>query len=188
MNISKDYQDGWKIFSKNWINAIIGYIIVILISCLTIGILYPAMRTGYNLMLLKAKRGKKISVNDVFSAMNRWLELLGLQLYSGLLIALLAITIIGIFPAILVGTWWMYSGMYLADKKMSITEAMHASKNTVRKNNVWMHLLFLMIYLFLAQGLGYAVACIGWLVTTPIALAAFVSAYDNESKTRKAIK
>jgi len=62
---------------------------------------------------------------------------------------------------------------------MSIFAAMKRSKEIVRKNDVWMHLL-LLILVNIIFSLGSSVFFVGLLISGPIAAAVLVSAYDDE--------
>lgn len=181
MDITKHFKSGIDIFKDNYLEAILGLIIVGLISGISLGILSPVMYTGYNMMLLNAKRGKKISINDTFLYMNKFFSLWGVSIIMGIILGLLAITIIGIIPAIFLWAWWMYSCIFVADKDQNAFKAMDSSAALVRKNNVWLHILFFVIVFIISQ-LGFYVFFIGGLITTPIAIGAFVSAYDDLNK------
>lgn len=186
MNLEKIFKSAINIFSKNSLTVILGFLVMAVVCVVTLGILSPVVGTGYQMMLLKAKRGKKIEVNDIFCAMNKFWPLWGLALWIGLICVLLAMTIIGFIPMIFLVTWWMYANILIVDKNLSVSKAMKMSKDIVRKNNIWMHLL-LLILVNLISSLGSYVMFIGILITGPIAAAALVSAYDEEKvgKTKK---
>jgi uncharacterized membrane protein len=157
---------------------------MVICSILTLGLLSPGLWAGYNILLLKALRGQKFTPTTVFEGLAQYWNALGLCIYSGLILCLLGITIIGIIPALLIATWWMYAILFIVDKKYSITKAMEASKKIVRKNNLWLHLIFWIIIGVLGNA-GYSLACIGGLITMPFSLLAFCAAYDGELKAVK---
>lgn len=184
MDLGKIFKNALAIFKKNYVVLIIGYLVAFILSIVTLGIMAPVVWTGYLMMILKAKRGKKITVNDVFSVNKKFLSLWGLCLWICFLAAVISATVIGIIPLIFMLTWWMYSGLIVADKNTGVFKAMKMSKDIVRKNNVWMHILLLILINIIGQ-LGNCVFYIGTLITMPIAMAAFVSAYDLELGKKK---
>lgn len=179
MNLEKIFKSALNIFSKNSLTVILGFLVMAIVSFFTLGILAPAVGTGYQIMLLKAKRGKKIEINDIFSALNKFWTLWGLALLIGLICLLLSVTIIGIIPMVFMLTWWMYANILIVDKNLSVSKAMKMSKDLVRKNNIWMHLL-LLILINIISSLGSYIMFVGILITAPIAAAVLVSAYDEE--------
>jgi len=179
MDLEKIFKSAWNIFSKNYLTLILGFLVMAIVSGVTLGILAPVVGTGYQMMLLKAKRGKKIEINDIFCAMNKFWTLWGLVLLVGLICLLLSLTIIGLIPMIFLVTWWMYANILIVDKNLSVSKAMKMSKDIVRKNNIWMHLL-LLILVNIISSLGSYVMFVGLLITAPIAAAALVSAYNDE--------
>ena len=58
---------------------------------------------------------------------------------------------------------------------------MLASKKIVRKNNLWLHFIFLVIIGVIGNA-GFSIACIGGLLTMPFSLVALCAAYDREAK------
>ncbi len=183
MDITKAFKDGWKVFTKYWLESILGLFVIGLVSVITLGILSPVMVIGYNLMLLKAKRGKKISVNDVFSALPRFWGIWGIALLTSLVYLLLAITIIGLIPLMFISAWWMFAQIIMVDKKQGVFESLSTSAKLVRKNNVWMGIIFLGLVGIVAQ-IGYNIFFVGALLTVPLSTAAFVSGYDNLLKKK----
>jgi len=184
MDIGKNFRDGFEVIKKNLVEAVVGYILMGIVAVLSLGVLAPVVYTGYILMLLKAKRKKAISVNDIFSALPRFWALWGLSSVIFLVCFLLSLTIIGIIPAVFLGTWWMYSIFFLVDKKQKVFEAMGSSAALVRKNNVWLHILFL-IMLSVVNNIGAYVFFVGILFTGPLAAAAYAAAYDNLAVRKK---
>lgn len=184
MDYSVSFNKAWSVYQKNFMDLTIGYLLTIVCSVLTLGILAPGLWAGYNLLLLNALRGKKITPTGIFSGLSQYWNVVGLAIYSAIILLLLCITIIGIIPAVLIGTWWMYAILFIVDKKYSITKAMAASKQIVRKNNIWLHFIFLVIISILGNS-GFALAYIGALITMPFSLLAFCAAYDSEVKKSK---
>lgn len=181
MDFSVPFNKAWAVYRKNFVDITIGYLLLVIVSCLTLGLLAPGLYYGYKMMLLNSVRGKKVEPTDIFAGLHYYWNILGLYIYAGLILVLLGLTVVGIIPALLIATWWMYAGLFIVDKKYSITKAMSASKTLVRKNNVWLHFIFLVIISVIGNA-GFSVAFIGGVLTMPFALTAFCAAYDAEAK------
>lgn len=187
MDFSIPFNKAWGVYKRSFVDILVAYLLMIIVSCLTLGLLAPGLYAGYQLLLLKALRGKKIKPTEIFLGLHYYWNMLGLFIYSGLIVLLLFCTILGIIPALLIAAWWMYAGLFIVDKKYSITKAMLESKKIVRKNNVWLHFLFLVLVSVVGNA-GYSLAYIGGLVTMPFSLLVFCAAYEQETKTTKKTK
>jgi hypothetical protein len=184
MDFSIPFNKAWGVYQKAFIDITVGYLLMLIVSILSLGLLFPGVYYGYNLLILKALRGKPITPTDVFDGMRQYWNLSILLIYAGIIVLLLGITIIGIIPAMLIATWWMYAGLFVVDKNYSITKSMLASKNIVRKNNVWLHLVFLIILAVIGNA-GFSLAFIGGLVTMPFSMVVLCAAYEQEAKPDK---
>lgn len=182
MDFSLPFQKAWESYKDNFWELTLGYMIMVVVSSLTLGILFPGMYVGFNQLALKALRGKKVIPADIFKGIGQYWNMLGLIIYIFLILLLLGLTLIGIIPAILIATWWMYSGIFVADKKYSISRAMKSSKKIVRKNNVWLHLIFWIITGIIGNA-GCSLAYIGYLLTMPFSMLVICAAYLTETKS-----
>jgi hypothetical protein len=182
MDFSKPFNKSWSVYKNKFIDLSLGFLIMLVVSILSLGILFPGLFPGYQLILLKALRGEKFKPTDVFAGLSFYWNITGLFLYSSLIIGLLMLTLVGIIPAILIGTWWMYAGLFVIDRKQSIAQAMLSSKKVVRKNNVWLHFIFITILVIIGNA-GHSLACIGGLITLitiPFSMLVFCAAYEQE--------
>jgi hypothetical protein len=181
MDFSIPFQKAWTTYKQNFVELIVGYLIMVVVSALTLGIFFPGLYAGYLQVMLGALRKKKINSTKVFAGLGQYWNMTGLFIYASLILFLLAITVIGIIPAMLIGTWWMYASIFVADKKFSITKSMATSKKIVRKNNLWLHLIFLIIVGIIGNA-GFSLAFIGGLITMPFSMLVLCAAYEMESK------
>lgn len=181
MDFSIPFQKAWTAYKNNFLDLVVGYLIMVVVSALTLGVLFPGLYAGYLQVMINALRKKKTNSTKVFAGLGQYWNMTGLFIYTSLILFLLALTVFGIIPAILIGTWWMYAGIFVADKKYSITRSMQASKKIVRKNNVWLHLIFWIIVGVIGNA-GFSLAFIGGLLTMPFSMLVLCAAYEMESK------
>ncbi|MBN3033269.1 MAG: hypothetical protein JW873_04160 [Candidatus Saganbacteria bacterium] len=183
MNLGKPFVDAWNIFVKHLGTILIGFIILIILSVVTLGTLYIPLLTGLQMLFVKAKRGEQIAANDVLAPIDRFFSLFFGTVGMGFLV------LFGLFllivPGLAWGSWWMYATLYMYDRRMHIEDAMKSSKAVVRQNGTWWHLLFLLIVFFIDNIFNWVLGPFGLpakFITTPVTMGAIACAYADEAK------
>jgi hypothetical protein len=183
MNLGKPFVDAWNIFVKHLGTILIGFIIVIILSVITLGLLLIPLLVGLQMLFVKAKRGEQISANDVLAPIGRYFSLVFGRFGIGLLVIFgLCLLIV---PGLAWYSWWMYAALYIYDRHMHIEDAMKSSKDVVRKGGTWWHLLFLTIVVFIDNILPLLFGPLFLLakfITTPVTMGAIACAYADEAK------
>jgi hypothetical protein len=190
MNIAKPFLNAWDIYIKNFGTIIISLIIVIILSIVTLGILAIPLFVGFQMLFVKAMRKKKIVANEVLEPIGRYWSIL----FGNVTIMIMVIFgfMLLIVPGFAWMAWWMYAILFIYDRNMHIEDGLRASKELVRKNGTWWHLLFLVVIGFINIALAqiFAAANIpAWIYqllatifVTPITSGAIACAYADESK------
>jgi hypothetical protein len=140
MDIQKQIKNSLNIIKAEPLLLIFGGLLVLLLNLLSVGLLTGPLLGGYLLMIiLMLREGRKPHFNDLFSGFSR----LG-QLFPFLFLNLLIIIgfVFLIIPGIVMMIWWLYVLMLMADKEMSLGQAMAASRAKVLKEGFFMHLVF----------------------------------------------
>lgn len=179
MDIVKAFTEAWNIYIKNFFLIFLSTLVVIILGVLTLGLLYLPLLIGLEMLFVKAKRGEAIMLNDIFAPVPRFFAMLFGSLWMALLIVIGIILLV--VPGLCWATWWMYALLFIYDKKLGIGAGMRASKEIVRKDNLWMHLLFLALCSVVANLGGYVFG-VGILLTMPLGWGALACAYADESK------
>ena len=141
MNFQAHLENSFAIMKEEFVFAFLGGLLVQILASCTLGILTGPLVGGYMLVLLAWFRQRKKPVfNDLFSGMSRFGQLfpiffLGIMLVIGFMLL--------VVPGVLFATWWIYVIFLMADKKMSLGEAMRVSKTKVNESGFFMHLVFL---------------------------------------------
>ncbi|MBU0671887.1 MAG: hypothetical protein KJ732_02535 [Candidatus Margulisbacteria bacterium] len=190
MNIGKPFVDAWNIYLKNFGTIIISLIIVIILSVVTLGILSLPLFIGFQMLFVKAMRKKKIVANEVLDPIKRFFSLVSGYFAIGLLILFGCLLLL--VPGLAWASWWMYGLLFIYDKNMHIEDGMRSSKELVRKNGTWWHLLFLAVMAFINIAAGQVLLAlhipiwIYYILSTlfimPITSGALACAYADESK------
>jgi len=142
-----------------------------------IGLLvYGPLVGGLFLHFLKKKRGERSGVETVFCGFsNRFLHLFLGGFVTLTLIALGFVCLI--VPGIYLLVSWMFTLALVVDKRLDFWPAMELSRKTVAKH--WWKFLAFWLVIFLIKVSGLLLCGIGLFLTTPLALAALVYAYDD---------
>jgi hypothetical protein len=178
MDIVKAFKDAFDIYIKNFIIIILGTLVAIALGMLTFGILYAPLLVGVQMLFVKAKRGQPLRFTEIFSPIKRFFSLFFGCIWIAILITIGFILLV--VPGLIWMSWWIFALLFIYDKGMGIGQGMAASKQIVRKNNLWLHLILIILTCVVAQ-LGYYVFVIGYLFTLPLALGAIACAYVDES-------
>ncbi len=179
MDIVKAFTDAWNIYIKNFFTIFLSTLAALILSFVTLGILYLPLMVGIQMMFVKAKRGEEISLNDIFAPIRRFFAIFFGAIWIGILIVIGLILLI--IPGLCWASWWMFALLFIFDKKMGISEGMRASKEIVRKNNLWLHLL-LLILAWVVGNIGTYLYGVGIIFTLPLGLGAVACAYADQSQ------
>ncbi|MCZ7586836.1 MAG: hypothetical protein M5R36_27780 [Deltaproteobacteria bacterium] len=167
------FSEGWNGFSKNILNFIVGYLLVVIISITVI--LAPVMIAGIYRMGLKAARGETTEINDVFSGFSDF----GRYFVGGLLwfgVMLLGVLACGVGVFVTSGiTLFLFPLM--VDRGESGGSAF--SQCWAYFKTDWLMAIVLAFVTGLISSLGSYVAGIGVLVTGPFAMMVTVAAYEQ---------
>lgn len=198
MDIGLAFVDTWNIYRKNFIVIILAELVFFIMSVVTLGILSYPMMVGFQTLFVKAKRGENIKLTDIFIPVRQsFFRLIGLIIWISIIMLLLLLPAIisfilglGIIGAVLLliavlvnihlVICWMFSYLLVSDKGLGINEALKASREMVRKNNFWLHLLLLILGGIVAN-LGCVLWGIGFLLTMPFGVGSVACAYVQEN-------
>lgn len=121
----------------------VGGMIIQLLVSISLGILGGPLMGGYLLLMVTwLKTRRRCEFNDIFSGMKRFSELF--PVFFLMLLILLGYLLF-LLPGIIMTVWWMYVLFLMMEKKMTMGEAMNASKDKVSENGFFMHLVFLLM-------------------------------------------
>jgi uncharacterized membrane protein len=166
---------GWALVQPDlFLWAVIALIYLILISAVPL-ILQGALTAGLHYVLVKKLLGQRIEFGDMFKGFNFFLA----TLLAVLLIAIF--TFLGILaciiPGLVVCAMYMFTYLFILDRKMDFWPAMQASHEIVKKDYFGYTLFFLA--LILLQILGILACVVGILVTLPVMFGAVTVAYRD---------
>ena len=171
LDIGRVFKRGWDLFVKDIGALIVGGIVALVLSVLTLGILAGPLCAGlYGMVARRVRDGKVAEVGDVFGQMDRFWSFFAAALVLGVLIGLASITIIG---GVLLATIWIYVFPVMVDRRVGLGEAMKASKDMVLEHGFWQHLALVVLIIVIGSVANGLLA----LLATPFVIALTAAAY-----------
>ena len=138
-------------------------------------ILQGVMVVGFNILIIKKMVHGRLDIGDMFKGFSFFAPALVAQIlislfsFIGLLLC--------IIPGLVIAAMYMFTFLFILDKRMEFWPAMQASAEIVKKDYVGFTLFILACGLL--QVLGALACIVGLFVTVPIAYVAIVVAYRD---------
>ena len=174
-------KEGWEIVKSDIGMFILASLIYNLILATCIGglILYGPLTCGMYIMMFDRMRGGKADIRRFFTGF----EFFGESFFAGFLFYLLAGvglslagSLIGIIIVIFLQAAFLFTFQLITNRRTRSVEAISMSFEKVREN-FWQFVLFAFV-LIVVHTAGYLLI-VGWLITTPIVIAASAAAYRD---------
>ncbi len=167
--------EGWRLVQSDLVMMVLAGLIVFLVAGAVPVVLQGPMYAGYYIYIANRLLYGRAEVGDIFKGFNYFVP----ALVASLLIGVFAFVgiLLCILPVFVVGALFMFTYLFIVDKRMDFWPAMMASKDLVSKN--WFGFTMFFILLCLLQILGALMLLVGLLVTVPIMYAAVTVAYRD---------
>jgi uncharacterized membrane protein len=166
---------GWALVQRDlFLWVIIALIYLLLCSAVPL-ILQGALTAGLHYAFLKRLLGQPIEFGDMFKGFGFFLATLLAILLIGIFTALGALACI--IPAFVISAMYLFTYLFIIDRKMDFWPAMQASHEIVKGDYFGYTMFFLA--LILLQLLGILACIVGILVTIPVMFAAVTVAYRD---------
>ncbi len=164
---------GWQIVQQNLgAYALMALLFGVLASCVPV-ILHGPLMVGFHVAFMRKIVRGTVEVADLFKGFNFFVP----SLIASILISVF--TTIGficcIIPGIVVSAMFMFSYLFILDKRLDFWPAMQASHEIVKRNYVGFSLFVLATILL--NLVGVLCLLVGLLITIPITFAAITVAY-----------
>ena len=181
------FRESLEAYRQNILIFIVASLTVGILGFITICILMGPLQAGFMMMILYSMRKKgRPKFDDLLKYFHRFGSLF-LGFFIPVVCGLIGLIFI-IIPGLLIFTIWMYVLLFIADKEMGIGDALRASYNLVINNDIWKHLILLIIVFaiqFIAaapQGpFGVILAVLAGPLTAGLIVSAYHQLMDKES-------
>ncbi|MDJ0737316.1 MAG: hypothetical protein QNJ47_25175 [Nostocaceae cyanobacterium] len=193
VNIGQYFSRGWEIFSQ-YSCGFIGFLIVIgLISGITsqlpapLGtgggekgglvnfIISPILFAGIYIVALQIAKNKPKKFSDFFRGFNKFIQIFNVNALSSVLIGIGSLFLV--IPGIYLAVAYMFSVLFVIDKKLNAWSALSASRKVITKN--WFDFFGLGILLILLNLAGALILVVGLFVTIPWTYCIIVAAFED---------
>jgi len=182
------FNESLEAYRKNFLVFILASIIVLTLGIFTIFILMGPLQAGLMMMILSSIKNKeKPKFDDLFKYFNRFAPLL-IGFYIPAVCSAIG-SIFLIFPGLLIFTIWMYVLLLIADKDVDAVKAMKESYNLVVNNNIWKHIILILIATAILMILSAQQGPLGMvllILAYPLSIGLVVSAYNQLPKEKSA--
>jgi hypothetical protein len=126
----------------NWGAFTLAYIVIFLVVFLVATPFYASM---VSILVRRVREGRVAEYGDMFAGFHQYGQVVSVYLLVGLIVGLLAITIIGIPFAIYLGVAWVYALVIVVDRRLGFGEATGGSRVLVKGTGWWMTFLALFV-------------------------------------------
>lgn len=167
--------EAWALVQTDIVMFGVAALLVMVVGGAVPVVLQGAMAVGFNLLIIKKLAFGKLDLGDLFKGFNFFLPSLVAHILISIFVAIGLIFCI--VPGLVLGAMYMFSFVFILDKKMDFWPAMQASAEIVKKDYVGFTLFFLVLGLL--QLLGVLACFVGLFVTIPIAYVAIAVAYRD---------
>jgi len=166
---------GWELVKPDMVMWGLSALIILAVSGVVPIILQGALVAGLHLMFIKKLSGRTPEIGDLFKAFNLFVP----TLVATLLISVFSFIgfMLCIVPGIVVYAVYMFTYLFIVDRKMDFWPAMEASHAVVKQDYLGFSLFVLA--LILLQMVGVLACFVGVLITFPIMYGAITIAYRD---------
>jgi len=173
MDIGKALEDAWRLFVKDIGALILGVLVAVVLSIVSIGILAGPLLGGvFKMVSRRVREGRPAEIGDVFAGFDRFWTLFAAFWVLGIIVAIGYLFLI--IPGLLLSAIWLYVFLFIVDRDMSLGEAMSASRELVMRTGLWLHVAVVLLIGIVSAIVGH-ITGIGFLLTYPLSVT-FVAA------------
>ncbi|MGB3642787.1 MAG: hypothetical protein WBA39_35165 [Rivularia sp. (in: cyanobacteria)] len=192
VNIDQYFSRGWEIF-KQYPGGFIGFLLVIFVISIFFNflavsveniygivsianfVLNPIFSAGFYIVALQIAKNRPIDFSDFFRGFNQFMQIFLVYLIGNILIAIGFLFFI--IPGIYLAVAYVFSSLFVIEKKLSFWSALEASRKLITKK--WFSFVGLGIMLTLLNLAGLLLLGIGALVTIPLSSCIMVAAFED---------
>jgi uncharacterized membrane protein len=176
MDIGKYFGESLNLMVKHPAQLVVAGIVAGLLGAVTLAILVAPLTVGLAMMFVAARGRQRLETGQVFRYLNRTLPLLVAELVLAILIGIGLVLLV--VPGLILMARWYHVLPLMADRGLSMTEAMAKSAEITARDGTGMTLIFMAVCAIVG-GAGTAVGGVGVLLTFPLAVGAYGLAYAD---------
>ncbi len=166
---------GWQMVKADIGMFFVLALVMSLISSMVPVILHGPLLAGFHIYCMKKILGRRAEFADLFTGFNFFVPTLVASLVMSLFISLG--TLLCIIPGLVLSAMYMFTYLFIVDKRMDFWPAMQASHAVVR-NDYFGFTMFIVVSMLVIL-LGVLCCVVGVFVAIPVVIAAITVAYQE---------
>jgi hypothetical protein len=145
LDLGRCFNDAFAVYSKNWLILGVAAFLQLLLTLLSLSILWGPLSGGVCLMTLRAMRreDKSVQLQDMFQAFDCFGRLLGIFLLT--IIPWLLGYALCVVPGLLLSAIWLFPYYFAVDKDLGVIRSLGASVKTVNRKGFGLNLLLVLV-------------------------------------------
>ncbi len=166
---------GWSIFKADIGNFILITLIGLALSAVGSFVVAGPILAGFFLVVRRRMLEERTDLNDLFAGFNRFVDA-----FLAFIVTFIFLSVgfaLCIVPFFIVAAFYLFTYLFMVDRKLSFWDAMESSRKLVVQNLVGYTIFALLLTLL--NFLGMILATLGLLVTVPVSVAAVSVAYKE---------
>jgi uncharacterized membrane protein len=177
---------GWSVFKQDVGNLILVALIGLALVSFSAFVVTGPVLAGFFLVVRRRMLEGRTDLNDLFAGFGQFIDALLISLLTALF--LFAGLCLCIVPVFIVAGLYLFSYLFLVDRRLSFWDAMESSRKIAAQNLIG-YTMFAVLLVFLNVAgfavlaflnvAGFFLAGLGLLVTVPVSVAAVAVAYKE---------
>ena len=166
---------GWDLIKGDWMPFVLMALVFLVVTNCVPVVLQGTMMAGFHIACIRKMMSGRAEVGDLFKAFNYF----GATLLAFLVITVFWFlgTLLCLIPGLVVAAMYLFTYLFIVDKKMEFWPAMQASHELVKKD--YFGFTLFLLTLFLINIGGFLLCFVGLLITMPLSFAAITVAYRD---------
>ena len=166
---------GWSVFKEDVGNFILVALIGLALMSFSAFVVTGPVLAGFCLVVRRRMLEGRIDLNDLFAGFSQFVDALLISLLTA--IFMLGGFALCIVPIFIVAGFYLFSYLFLVDRKLPFWDAMESSRKLVAQDLVGYTVFAALLALLNVAG-GF-LGGVGLLVTVPVSVAAVAAAYKE---------
>ena len=178
MDFKKHLEASWNTTLQHLAMLILMTLVSLVVSCLTLGILFPVVMAGFTHAIIQLMRdGRDPRIEDLFSQMKLFLPLFGFSVvvFIAVVVGFFLLVLPGLAVVFAVTFGCLYMVPLMTDRNLDLIDAIKTSWKMAFDDSVADHIVVVILFIGLIS-IGTSVF-VGILLTQPFATVFLISVY-----------
>lgn len=178
MDFKKHLEAAWNTTLQHIAVLILMTLVSLVVSCLTVGILFPVVMAGFTQAIVQLMRdGREPRIEDLFSQMRLFLPLFGFSVvvFIAIVVGFFLLVLPGLAVVFAVTFGCLYMVPLMTDRDLNLVDAIKTSWKMAFDESIADHIVVVILFIGLVS-IGTSVF-VGILLTQPFSTVFLISVY-----------